>query len=142
MFQGIRRESTLTTSRIDSFLEACSIAITVGALFDSLKLLLRNIVHRQMIHVRLNELKGLILDHLDRLLTHNCLEALHLFSGDALPIFGRLKCFLEDALDILHALDALSHAQAEVAEPLVVECDRPVLAQELHNVGDYIRGVS
>jgi len=51
-------------------------------------------------------------------------------------VFGGIKCLLEDLLDISHALNALSHAQAEVTEPLVVECDSPVLAQELNNVGD------
>jgi len=89
-----------------------------------------------VVHVRLDELKRLILDHPDCLWINELLEALHLLPGDAFTAFGGLKCFLEDALDISHALDALSHAQAEVTEPLVVECDGPVLAQELNNVGN------
>lgn len=89
-----------------------------------------------MVHICLEELEGLILDHPDCLWIDELLELLHLLPGDAFAVFGGLKCFLEDVLDISHALNALSHAQAEVAEPLVVECDAPVLAQELNDVGD------
>lgn len=103
---------------------------------SSLELLLWDVVHGQVVHVCLDELKGLVLDHPDSLWINKLLEVLHLLPGDAFAIFGGLKCFLEDALDVSHALNTLSHAQAEVTEPLVVECDGPVLAQELNDVGD------
>ena len=89
-----------------------------------------------MVHVGLDELKGLVLDHPDSLWINKLLVLLHLLPGDAFAVFGRVECFLKDALDISHALNALSHAQAEVTEPLMVKCDTPVLTQELNDVGD------
>ena len=89
-----------------------------------------------MVHVCLNKLKGLVLDHPDSLWINKLLEVLHLLSSNALTIFGRLKCFFEDALDVSHALNTLSHAQAEVTKPLVIKCDCPVLAEELNDVGN------
>lgn len=44
--------------------------------------------------------------------------------------------FLDDVVDVWGVLDSLAHAQAEVAEPLVIKPDGPVFAQELHHVRD------
>ena len=57
-----------------------------------------------------------------------------MISGDTFTVFGGLEGFLKDALDILHSLDTLSHAEAEISEPLVVHGDSPVLAEELNDV--------
>jgi hypothetical protein len=52
-------------------------------------------------------------------------------------VLGGLEAFDDDCNNIGETLDALSHAQAEIAEPLVVETNGPVLGQEFNNVGDY-----
>lgn len=52
-------------------------------------------------------------------------------------MLGGLEAFDDDCNNIGETLDALSHAQAEIAEPLVVETNGPVLGQEFNNVGDY-----
>ena len=87
-----------------------------------------------MVHVCLNELKSFILDHPSRLWVNQLLEFFHLISGDSLAVLGRLESLFKDILDVSHALNALSHSQAEVSEPLVVDCDGPVLAEELYDV--------
>ena len=87
-----------------------------------------------MIHVCLNELKSLVLDHSCRLWLNKLLEVVHLFSGNAFSILGGFKGSLEDVLDVGHSLDALSHSQAEVTEPLVIDCDSPVLTEEFNGV--------
>ena len=87
-----------------------------------------------MVHVCLDELKRLILDHPDCLRIDVLLELINLLSCDALTVLRGLESFFEDRLDISHSLNALSHAQAEVTEPLVVESDGPVLAEEFYHV--------
>ena len=109
---------------------------------SSLELFLWDVIHRQVVHVCLDKLEGLVLDHLDCLWINKFLEVFHLFPRDALTIFGGLKCFLKNALNISHALNTLSHAQAEVTEPFMVKCDGPVLTKELNNVGNYALIVS
>lgn len=89
-----------------------------------------------MVHVCLNELESLVLDHPDCLWIDHLFEFLHLLPSDAFSVLGGLECFLKNALDISHALDALSHSQAEVTEPLVVESNGPVLTQEFNHVRD------
>jgi len=42
----------------------------------------------------------------------------------------------DNLLDIIEGLDTLAHAEAEVTEPLMVEGDGPVLAEEFHSIGD------
>lgn len=39
-----------------------------------------------------------------------------------------------DLLDVVQVANGVTHAQAEVPEPLVVESDSPILAQELNDV--------
>ena len=49
-----------------------------------------------------------------------------------------LACLVEgysnDVLNILQALDTLSHTQAEVSEPLVIQSDCPILAEEFNRI--------
>ena len=89
-----------------------------------------------MIHICLDELQGLILDHPDSLRLNQLLEVLDLVSSDTLTILCGLEGLLQDALNVRHVLNGLAHSEAEVSEPLVVESDSPVLAEELHDVWD------
>lgn len=45
-------------------------------------------------------------------------------------------------MDVLQLVDPLSHFEAEVAEPFVVESHCPVFRKEFDNVGDYACFVS
>ena len=47
-----------------------------------------------------------------------------------------IKRLANDLLDIYKTLNALSHAQAEVSEPLMIESNCPVLTEELDSVGN------
>ena len=87
-----------------------------------------------MVHVGLDELQGFILDHSSRVGVKILLEIIHLLSGDTFTVFGSLEGFLQNALDVLHRLNTLSHAEAEVSEPLVVHSDCPVLTKEFGDV--------
>ena len=87
-----------------------------------------------MIHICLDEFQGLVLDHSDCARVNHLLEVVNLISGDTLSILSCLESPLKNALDVCHLLDTLSHSEAEVSEPLVVESDGPVLAQELNDV--------
>lgn len=87
-----------------------------------------------MVHVGLDELQGFVLDHSSRCWVNVLLELFHLFSSDTFTVLGGLEGLLKDTLDILHSLDTLSHAEAEVSEPLVVHGDSPVFAEEFGDV--------
>ena len=90
-----------------------------------------------MVHVGLDELKGLVLNHLHGLRVELVAQLLDLVTAQAFALLvGFLKCLANDCLDISETLYALPHTQAEVSEPLVVEGDGPVLAQELNGVGN------
>jgi hypothetical protein len=100
----------------------------------SAELLLRDVVHRQVVHVGLEELQGLVLDHSHSCWVYQLSELLDLVVRDTLAVLGGLKSLLQNSLNIGHALSTLSHAEAEVSEPLVVECNGPVLAEELNSI--------
>ena len=87
-----------------------------------------------MIHVRLEELKGLLLNHPHCLRIYQLFELLDLVFCNALPVSGSLEGSLKDALDVRHRLNALPHAETEVTKPFVVESDSPVLTQEFDHV--------
>ena len=105
----------------------------------SLEFFAGDVVHGQVVHVGLDELKGLLLDHASCLGLKHATELLDHVSADALALLAG-ACLVEgvsdDLLDIVESLDTLAHAQCEVAEPLVVQRDGPVLAEELYSVGD------
>ena len=44
----------------------------------------------------------------------------------------------DDLLHVIEGLYSLAHAQAEVTEPLMVEGDGPVLAEELDRIRDNV----
>ena len=46
---------------------------------------------------------------------------------------------MEKLLHVCETLDAMSHSEAEVTEPFVVESDGPVLAEEFDGAGNYVR---
>ena len=96
-----------------------------------------NVVHGQVVHVCLDELKCLVFDVLDCLVIEFLSQVLNLLACDALAVLSCLETFDNDRDHIGETLDALSHAQAEIAEPLVVKTNSPVLREELNNVGDY-----
>ena len=102
--------------------------------FVSLEFLLRDVVHRQMIHICLNELKGFILDHSWRGRLNELLEFIHLLSCDTFSILCGLEGPLKNILNVRHSLDALSHSQAEVSEPFMIESNCPVLTQEFNGI--------
>jgi len=87
-----------------------------------------------MVHVCLDELKSFVLNHSGSLWFHHVLELGNLFAGDAFAVLSGLEGLFKDGLHVLHTLSALSHSQAEIAEPFVVEGDGPVLAEELYDV--------
>ena len=103
----------------------------------SLELLAGNVVHGKVVHVGLDELEGLLLNHASGLAINHAAELLDQLAADALALFrGLVESVTDDLLHIVKGLDALAETQAEVAEPLVVESDGPVLAQELDCVRD------
>jgi len=87
-----------------------------------------------MVHVGLDELQGFVLDHSCRVRVNVLLELFHLVSSDTFAVLGSLEGLLKNALDFLHSLDTISHAEAEVSEPLVVHGDGPVLTEEFSDV--------
>ena len=78
---------------------------------SSLEFLSRNVVHGKVIHVSFDELKSLILDHLNSLRVEHVTQLLDLLTAQALAF---LVCFIKglanDVLDISKSLNALSHA--------------------------------
>ena len=103
----------------------------------SLEFLAWDVVHGQVIHVGLNELEGLLFDHASSLSLKHSAELLDHVAADTLPLLaGLVERVANDLLHVVESLDTLAHTQAEVSEPLVVECDGPVLAQELDSVRD------
>ena len=87
-----------------------------------------------MIHICLDELQGLVLDHPDSVRLDHLLEFVDLLSCDTFTVFSGLKGLLKNGLDVSHALNTLSHSEAEVSEPLMVESNSPVLTQEFNDV--------
>ena len=94
-----------------------------------------NVVHWQVVHISLNELKSFIFDHLSGLWIKHGAKLFDLFAAET---FAFLVCLIErlsdNSLDILEALNALSHAKAEVSEPFVIKSNCPIFAQELNGV--------
>lgn len=89
-----------------------------------------------MVHVRLDELERLILDHPDRFVIKLFAEFSQLFPREALSVLCRIESSRKDRLNIVESTDGSTHAQTEVTKPLVIKCDGPVLTQELHDVGN------
>jgi len=103
----------------------------------SLELAAGNVVHRQVVHVCLYEFKGLFLDHSDCLCIKHATELLDKVAADSFTLLaGLVEGVPNDPLHVVKSLYSLTHTQAEVAEPLVVECNSPVFAQELDGVGN------
>ena len=74
-----------------------------------------------MVHVGLNELKRFIFDHLGGFWIKHTTQLLDLLTAETFTFFvGLIERLSNDVLDISKALDALSHAKAEVSEPFVV----------------------
>lgn len=81
-----------------------------------------------MVHVGLNELEGLSLDHLGDLRVEAILDLLHGIPADALSLRSVVPCLFQEGLDFGKSLDALPHPQAEIAKPLMIKSNGPVLA--------------
>lgn len=79
-----------------------------------------DVIHREMIHVDLDELECLIFNHLDSLCIQQLPEVAELFARDTVAVLGALERLFEYGLDISESLYAVAHPEAEVAEPLVV----------------------
>ena len=95
-----------------------------------------DVVHGQVIHVGLDELERLVLDHADGLVVELGAELQNLLTRQALTLGCGFESRVGDLLDVVQVANCVTHAQAEVPEPLVVESDSPVLAQELNDVRD------
>ena len=80
-----------------------------------------------MIHVNLDEFEGLIFNHLDGLGVEQFAEVAELLSCYSFSILGILEGLFEDSLNVSQPLNAVTHAQTEISEPLVIECHCPVL---------------
>lgn len=93
-----------------------------------------NVVHGQVVHVDLDELQSLILYELDGLGVKELPQVLEGLSVNALAVSSAAESFLQYNLDVLHALYRLPDSQAEIAEPLVVQGNRPVFTQEFSHV--------
>lgn len=59
---------------------------------------------------------------------------MEIVSSNAFAILSLIKGFFKYNLNITQALDILSHPQAEVSEPLMIECNSPILREEISNV--------
>ena len=82
-----------------------------------------------MVHVCLYEFEGLFLYHSDCLRIKHASELLDKIAADALSLLaGLVEGMSNDPLHVIKGLDSLTHAQAEVTEPLMVKCYRPVFA--------------
>ena len=84
-------------------------------------------------HVGLDELEGLLLDHASGLSLEHSVELIDHVEADTLYLLAGL---VERVLHVVESLNTLAHTQALVTEPLVVERDGPVLAQEIDCVQD------
>ena len=100
------------------------------------ELFARYVVHWEMVHVGLHEFECLVLDHLNRRFAQVAGQLLDLLAGQTLAVTSHLERLANELLHVFESLDTLTHAEAEVAEPLVVEGDGPVLGEELGHVGD------
>lgn len=108
----------------------CLSAVASGELFA------RYVVHWEMVHVGLDEFECLILNHLNGCGRQRNGKFLDLLAGQTLAVTCHLERLANELLDVFESLDSLTHAEAEVAEPLVVECDCPVFGEELDHVGN------
>lgn len=95
-----------------------------------------DVVHRQVVHVGLDEFESLIFDHLHSLLIQLCTQIAQLFARKTKTSLGCIVDLLKDRLDVGESTYALTHAQAEVSEPLVVQRNSPVFAQEFDDIRD------
>lgn len=93
-----------------------------------------NVVHWQVVHVGLDELERLVLDHANGLIVELGAELENLLTRQTLTFGGGFESRVGDLLDVVQVANGVTHAQAEVPEPLVVESDSPILAQELNDV--------
>lgn len=89
-----------------------------------------------MVHIGLEELKSLLLDHASRLTLEHAAELLDQVSADTLALFCLVEGMSNNFLNIIQSLNALTHTKGEVAEPLVIEGDGPVFAEEFDSIGD------
>ena len=88
-----------------------------------------------MVHIGLDKFEGLFLNHATSLAVHHGAQLLNHFATDTFPLFrGLIECMPDNLLHVVQSLDTLSKPEAEVTEPLVVESDRPILAEELDSV--------
>ena len=76
----------------------------------SCEFLARNVVHRQVVHVGLDELECFVLNVFNGLAVKFLSQVLNLLTRDTLPVFRRLEAFNDDRNHIGETFDALSHA--------------------------------
>jgi hypothetical protein len=89
-----------------------------------------------MIHVDFDKFERFIFDHLDSLGVEKFAQVAELLACDAVSILGALESLFKYGLDVPESLDAVTHAEAEIAEPFVVECHGPVFGEELYDIRD------
>jgi hypothetical protein len=88
-----------------------------------------------MVHIGLDELECLVFDVLYRLVIKFLTQVLNLLACNALAVLRCLEAFNDDCNHVRETLDSLSHSEAEIAEPFVIETNSPVLRKEFNNVG-------
>ena len=88
-----------------------------------------------MVHVSLDELERFIFNHLGCFWVKHTAQLLDLLTAETFTFFVSLiERLSNNVLNISKALDALSHAKAEVSEPFVVQSNSPVFAEELDSI--------
>lgn len=95
-----------------------------------------NEVHRQVVLVQLYEADCALADLLHYFGRQQLLDGLHEGGLAVAALGGALGCAVVEALGHGVRRHHLLHVVAELAEELVVEADRPVLTEELHDVRD------
>ena len=96
-----------------------------------------------MVHVGLDELEGFFFNHTSCLRLEHTSKLLDQVTADTLALLtGLVECMSDDLLNIIQSLNALSHTQAEISEPLVIQSNSPVFREELNCVVNDVSIVS
>lgn len=87
-----------------------------------------------MVHVCLDKLEGLILDHPNCFLVKHLLVFFKLLPWQTLTVLGGFERLVTNLLHIRKTTDSSTHAEAEISEPFVVKGDGPVFGEELNHI--------
>ncbi len=103
-----------------------NIKIKLLIINSSGKFLARDVVHRQVVHIGFNEFESFIFDHLHCLLIQLGTQFAQLRARKTKASLCLIEGLLQDRLDVGQSTDTLTHTQAEVTEPFMVQRNSPV----------------